>query len=115
MLPLSAFLYLEVFAAAALAAWVFVRCRSVGPKSLPMAFAAMLAAMGVMSVFPSLVPLLLSSAAGTFALLCLALLPPVALFLTTAWVIRAILAQAGSPSDGERVRGPRVDASGPTR
>jgi hypothetical protein len=39
------------------------------------------------------------------------MLPPAALFLTTAWVIRVLMAQAG-PRGGQHVRSPRAHASG---
>jgi hypothetical protein len=112
VISLSAFLYLEVFAAAALAAWVFARRPNLGPTALPSALALMLGTIVVMDAFPSVVRVLPTLPGGRLTLLCLAMLPPAALFLTTAWVIRVLMAQAG-PRDGHRVRPSSAKAPGP--
>ena len=71
----------------------------------------MLGTILVMDAFPSAVRLLPTLPGGRLSLLCLAMLPPAALFLTTAWVIRVLMAQAG-PRGGQHVRSPRAHASG---
>jgi hypothetical protein len=114
VIPVSAFLYLELFAALALAAWVIIRHPTAGPRSLPSAVASMLGAMLVIDLFPSVALHLLASPGRLLPLLCLAILPPFALFLTTAWVIRALLAQAG-PRGGEPVRRPQLKTSASRR
>jgi hypothetical protein len=113
VITVSVFLYLELFAGLMLAAWLLIRHPTIAPSSLSSALASMLAAMLLIDLFPSAISHLLTSPGRLPPLLCLSILPPFALFLTTAWVIRALMAQAGNPGGGEPVPRSRMDASAP--
>jgi hypothetical protein len=92
VIDLSTYLYLELFAAAALALWVIARFPQFGPKSLVPAAVVAVLAFAVGQLAPSgIVVVATSTPAGVYAALACVLLVLFVMLLTTAWLLRAML------------------------
>jgi hypothetical protein len=108
VISLTAYLYFELFSAAALALWVIVRFPQLGPKSImPAAGVVLLALAGGRLAAPN-VGVLVGLPFGIYVALLGCVLPLCfSICLATGWLLRAFLA-ATHGSDGGT--GHRVDA-----
>ena len=105
MIPLSAFLDLELAAAALLAGWVLVARPGVGPRSVWWAALLAIVAFALGDGTPYLVRLIAKVPFGPYIALFLCVLPMLFFMLiSAAWLIRALLGLFGSGGGGHRVR-----------
>lgn len=101
MISLSAFLRVELVAAALLALWVVVRYPRLGPKSLRSAMAVAGVAYAVMQFTSLGVALVIRLPHGTYAALFGCALPSFfAAFLASAWLMRVFAGTLGGSGGG---------------
>jgi hypothetical protein len=101
MISLSAFLYVEMAAAASLAFWFIARFPKHGPKSLTSAIGPVVVSLGLGHVVPELIALLREVGFGVYVALFGVVLPLFfSFFLTTGWLLRSFLAAVGGRGGG---------------
>ncbi len=105
VLTLTGLLYADVAGSAALAAWVIVRFPRHRPASVGRAMLLLLGALVCAQIVPSFIPALMRLADGYYIVLLGCVLPVFfSLFLTSGWLLLAILAGSGSRGGGLRTR-----------
>lgn len=104
-MDVSAFVWIDLIAAAALALWIVARYPNVGPKSLGSALVAFLVGQLIPSLGLVVVQPVVRLPHGIeLALLGVALPMFVVMFLTTMWLMRASMGLVGGPRGGQRIR-----------
>lgn len=104
-MTVGSFLWIELFAAAALALWVALRYPSLGPKSIGSALLAFLAGQCAPSIGLWLLPLIVQLPDGSHLVLLIVVLPALfVMLLTTVWLLRVCATAYGGPRGGHRVR-----------
>lgn len=105
MLSVSAFLRVDLVAAAVLALWVVARYPRFGPKTLRSAMGLVIVAIGLMRLASVGVALIIHLPYGFYAALFGCALPSFfAAFLAAAWLMRVLAGQlGGSGGGGHRV------------
>jgi hypothetical protein len=107
MISVSAFLRVELVAAAVLALWVVARYPRLGPKSLRSAMAVTAVAVAVMQLASLGVGLMIRLPDGTYAALFGCALPSFfAAFLASAWLMRVLAGALGGSGGGPGQRVP---------
>jgi hypothetical protein len=107
MISLSAFLHVELVAAAVLALWVVARYPKFGPKSLRSATAVAVIALLVMQIASFGVGPMIRLPHGMFAALFGCTLPSFfAAFLAAAWLMRVLAGALGGSGGGPGHRVP---------
>ena len=105
MISLTALLYADVFGAVTLAGWTIGRFPRQRPTSVVTALAIAVAAMLVAQVSLRFIPVLMGLKEGLYVVLIGCVLPIFfCLFLTTGWLLLAILGLHDEPSGGDGVR-----------
>lgn len=101
MLSLSAYLDIEVAAAAVLAAWLMRRHPTVGPRSVVRSALLLVATVLVGDLLPAGVRIVVRLPAGFYLALLAVVLPSLfAIFLATGWFLRALFSSAGGSQGG---------------
>jgi hypothetical protein len=101
---IGGFVWSELFAALVLVAWVMVRYPNLGPHSIRWAIVCALAGAVAPRAGLAVLPLVLGLPYGVDLALFGVVLPVfAAMFLATAWLVRAFI-RLGGPRGGHRVR-----------
>ena len=107
MIPLQAFLYVELVAAAALALWVVARYPGFGPHSIRSAVGFLAIGLALLQFTPQGVHLIIQLPHGVYAALFLCALPGFfAAFLAAAWLLRVLAGSLGGSGGGGGHRRP---------
>jgi hypothetical protein len=105
VIPLSVYLYFELFSAAALALWVMARFPQRGPKSIVSAAGVLVVALALGHVAPTGIRALAGLPYGVYVALLGCVLPIFfSICLAIGWLTRAFLgAVGGSGGTGHRI------------
>jgi hypothetical protein len=101
MIPVTAFLGVELGAAAALALWTITRFPRVGPRSLRSAILLVGAGLLILQLAPYEAALLAHLPHGVYVALFACILPSFfAAFLAVGWLMRLVVGQLGGSGGG---------------
>jgi hypothetical protein len=99
--PLTVYLYIELLGAGVLAAWFLAVCPEKGPKTLTGAIGPVLIALAIGELAPLVILALRDMPDSTFVVLIGFVLPLFcSFFVTTGWLLRALLSAVGGRSGG---------------
>jgi hypothetical protein len=109
VISLTALLYLDVAGAGVLAAWTVARLPRLRPKTITTSLGCVAASMLVAQVAPPFIPHLMALTDGMYVVLLGCVLPIFfLLFLTSGWLLLAILERRGGTGGGHRVSLPQL-------
>jgi hypothetical protein len=105
VIPLSVYMYVELFSAAALAVWVMARFPRRGPRSIMSAAGLVVVALALGRLAPAAIRVVVGAPFGIYVALLGCVLPLFfSIFLTTGWLMRAFLGHlGGSGGAGHRI------------
>jgi hypothetical protein len=98
-------MYVELFSAAALAVWVMARFPRRGPRSIMSAAGLVVVALALGRLAPAAIRVVVGAPFGIYVALLGCVLPLFfSIFLTTGWLMRALLGRVGgSGGAGHRI------------